>query len=63
MSGSGKTNKPNKQRATSASASQSIHANDAEEVTATMLCEMLQSFKADICNSIDSAVKGLQADS
>lgn len=62
MSGSGKV-KPSKQQRANAtsSASQSTQAND-EEVTATMLRDMLETFKAEICNTIDSSLKGLQAD-
>uniref|UniRef100_A0A8C9XNH6 L1 transposable element RRM domain-containing protein n=1 Tax=Sander lucioperca TaxID=283035 RepID=A0A8C9XNH6_SANLU len=41
---------------------QVAHANDEEEVTATMLHDMMQSLKANICNTIESAVKGLQAE-
>lgn len=52
--------KPSKQQRATASASQA-HAAD-EEVTATMLREILESFKSDICHTIESAVQGLQAD-
>ena len=43
-------------------ANQTIHANKEEEVTATMLRDIIQSLKADICNSNEVAVKGLQTD-
>lgn len=45
-----------------ASANQTTHASEEEEVTATILRHIIQSLKADICNSIEAAVKGLQAD-
>lgn len=60
MSGTGKQVKPKALRG--ASANQNANANEEEEVTATMLRDMIQSMKADICNSIEAAVKGLQTD-
>lgn len=59
MAGRGK---PNKQTASRGGANPNANANEDEEVTATMLRDMMQSLKADICNSIEEAVKGLQTD-
>lgn len=61
MSGRGKL-KAKTSRGASASASQNIHASEEEEVTATMLRDIIQSLKANICNSIKAAVKGFQID-
>ena len=62
MSGSGKTKSKTQRATSSASANQLTHANEEEEVTATMLRDIIKALKADICNSIQSAVKGFQAD-
>lgn len=59
MAGRGK---PNKQTASRGAAHPNANANEEEEVTATMLRDMMQSLKADICNSIEEAIKGLQTD-
>lgn len=59
MAGRGKTNKPATSRG---GANSNVNANEEEEVTATMLRDMMQSLKADICHSIEEAVKGLQTD-